>query len=245
MISAIAESLLNVVFPPLCRACEELLPGRGTDLMCETCLTKAKPLAPPLCATCGAPVEEDEAQGQKGPQCCRRCPGFEVQFKFARSAFDYAPPVRDLIHQFKFRGSERVRGLLLEWFLKGADRHLKREEFDAVAPVPLHWWRRFQREFNQAEILGRPLAARWSLPFLPRALRRTRYTQPQSRLKGKWRERNIEGAFAPGRDPVQGLRVLLVDDVMTTGRTLSACAETLLKAGAASVAVYTLARRLT
>jgi ComF family protein len=166
-----------------------------------------------------------------------------LHFESARSAVEYAPPFRELIHQFKFRGSERVQPILIEWFLKGAARDFRENDFDCVVPVPLHWWRRFQREFNQAEVLGTALAEEWSVPLLTKALRRRRATVAQSKLPGKWREKNITKAFGPGKESVAGRRVLLVDDVMTTGATLSECAGVLMKAGAESVKAYTLARR--
>jgi ComF family protein len=137
-----------------------------------------------------------------------------------------------------------VRPFLTDTFLVGANRFYSSKDFDAVAPVPLHWWRRFRREFNQAEILSLPLAQSWGLPHLPRAAIRKRLTLPQSRLSGDQRTANMKGMFEPGCDILRGARVLLVDDVMTTGATLSACADALLRGGAYSVSAMTLARRL-
>jgi len=242
-VGTLVGTALDVVFPPLCRSCEEVLPDGADSLLCEACSSKMQPISSSCCPQCGAPVDSTRKEGQlvKG---CPRCPSSATALSFVRSAVRYDSPVRELIHHFKFRGSEKVRPLLLEWFLKGAEEHLKRADYDAIVPVPLHWWRRFQREFNQAEILGRRLADEWSVPLLAGALRRKRSTLPQSRLRGKWRSRNIAGAFVAGKTPVCGMRLLIVDDVMTTGATLSACAEVLLKVGASSVVGYTLARRL-
>jgi ComF family protein len=148
-----------------------------------------------------------------------------------------------LIHEYKFQGSRRVRPYLYEIFLKGAMRQLDLKDFDVIAPVPLHWWRRFQREFNQAELLAECLSKAWGVPLFSRAAKRVRMTLPQSQLPGKYRELNIRGAFSKGSQSVTGARVLLVDDVMTTGQTLAACSAALVEAGAASVVGYTLARR--
>ena len=116
------------------------------------------------------------------------------------------------------------------------------EPFDAVAAVPLHWRRRFTRGFNQAELLAAQVARRRGIPAL-RALRRLRFTRAQTGLTNAGRRKNVAGAFrARGRAPLEGLRILLVDDVMTTGATGSACATALKRAGAKSVTLLTVAR---
>jgi len=156
----------------------------------------------------------------------------------------YENPYKELIHQFKFQGSWRVRPFLVNTFLEGFSRHFKGDHFDGIIPVPLHWARRFLREFNQAEILASALAESLSIPLMGKALWRVRYTTPQSRLSGRWRESHMKGAFALGPTPVSGLNLLVVDDVMTSGMTLSACAEVLREGGAVSVTAYALARRV-
>jgi len=116
------------------------------------------------------------------------------------------------------------------------------EPFDAVVPIPLHWMRRFQRGFNQAALLARQIARRRSIPVL-RAIRRVRATRTQTGLTNAKRRQNVAGAFrARPKCSVQGLRILLVDDVMTTGATGSACAAALKRAGAKSVTLLTVAR---
>ena len=114
------------------------------------------------------------------------------------------------------------------------------EMFDAVVPVPLHWRKRWSRGFNQAELLARPIAKRRQIPVL-RALRRKRSTEVQATLAVAGRRRNVQGAFE-ARLNVAGKRILLVDDVMTTGATASACAMALKRAGAKSVSLVTVAR---
>jgi ComF family protein len=116
------------------------------------------------------------------------------------------------------------------------------DSFDAVVPMPLHWRRRFQRGFNQAAVLAKDVAQRRRIPLL-NAVRRVRATATQTGLTNAQRRENVRGAFRAGRGrPLEGLRILLVDDVMTTGATGSACAAALKRAGAKSVTLLTLAR---
>lgn len=233
---------VHLLFPPLCRACGRLLNGDPKAILCSRCGAQDLQIHPPVCDLCGlpAPAEGDPSANPGGHACL----SFKPAFSCIRSAVRYENPVRELIHQFKFKGSRRVRPYLQNLFVDGADRLLKNFHLDAVVPVPLHWTRHFGREFNQAEILSRAVAAHWKLPVLSDAIRRCKRTYPQSRLGGKWRGIGLDGAFSPGTEKVQGFDILLVDDVMTTGHTLSACAEVLRIQGARCVIGYTLARRI-
>jgi ComF family protein len=131
------------------------------------------------------------------------------------------------------------------WMGEFMREHVDAASLDAVVPVPLHWRRFHYRGFNQAVALARPLARQFSLPLISRVLRRTRHTVPQVELQPEERVKNIRGAFSvrqPAR--IKGLRLLLVDDVFTTGATLNECARVLKAAGAASVTAFTLTRPL-
>ncbi|MCG3198154.1 MAG: hypothetical protein GHCLOJNM_02648 [bacterium] len=244
MWTALATSVRSLFFPPLCRACGEVLPVQGEEqILCAACTHAVRLVSPPVCARCGAPLNGGQIQ-EGDIEGCGWCRGRPLAFEAARSAATYEGPLRDLILEFKFKSSYRVRPYLVGVFLAGAERHFGTRRFDAIVPVPLHPLRRFQREFNQAEFLGEILARSWSIPIHAHALRRVGWRPPQSRLSGKWRAANLKKVFRAGTRGVEGHRVLLVDDVMTTGLTLSSCAEILLEAGAASVSAYTLARRL-
>jgi ComF family protein len=147
--------------------------------------------------------------------------------------------LRELIHLFKY-SSIRTLEVPLGKMIAGAIPRDQR--FDAVVPVPLHWFRKWRRGFNQSELLGRAAASRMGIPLLA-ALRRTRATQVQAGLSRAARRDNIRGAFAvPSPRSVHGLRLLLVDDVLTTGATAGICAAALKRAGAAHVSVLALAR---
>lgn len=151
--------------------------------------------------------------------------------------------VRDLVHRFKYGGELWLGGLLGDFLRQGLrDARLRGKAFDAVVPVPLHPLRRREREFNQAEVLGRELARGQGWEFL-QSLERTRYTVTQTHFDRRRRMRNLRDAFRwRQRADVRGKDLLLVDDVLTTGSTLDECARVLLGAGARTVHALTVAR---
>jgi ComF family protein len=161
--------------------------------------------------------------------------GFDAAYSFGA----YEGPLRDLIHVFKYG---RVHPLSVPLGRLLASAIPQDQSFDFIVPVPLHWRRRLARGFNQSGLLAREVSRRYGLRP-SRALRRSRFTPAQAGLSHAGRRRNVAGAFAVPRNvDVTGRRVLLVDDVFTTGATLTACARALKRAGARYVAVLTLAR---
>jgi ComF family protein len=159
--------------------------------------------------------------------------GFDEVFCYGA----YEGTLRRLIHLFKYSGMRRLARPLGDLLAAALPRH---QRFDAVTAVPLHWRRRWQRGFNQAELLGKAIARRRGIPLL-KVLRRSFATRAQAGLSNTQRRENVAGAFR-ARRRVAGLRILLVDDVMTTSATAGACARALKRAGAKSVSLLTLAR---
>jgi len=159
--------------------------------------------------------------------------GFDEAFCYG----SYEGTLRKLIHLFKYTGMRRLARPLGEFLVRALPRD---KHFDVVTTVPLHWRRRWQRGYNQAELLGKEIARRRHIPLV-RVLRRSWATRAQAGLSNAQRRENVSGAFA-ARRRVNGLRILLIDDVMTTGATAGACARALKKAGARSVSVLALAR---
>jgi ComF family protein len=151
----------------------------------------------------------------------------------------YQGNLRRLIHLLKYDGMRPLADMLAERCATQADL---REHADLVVPTPLHWTKRLERGFNQSLLLARAAARRHSLPCVPEALRRKRATPPQAGLSGVQRRASLRGAFEANRGLVQGKRILLVDDVVTTGATLESCARALRKAGAVRVTAMTVAR---
>jgi competence protein ComFC len=175
-----------------------------------------------------------DADGQ-----CRLCRSGAVGFDAAYSFGSFEGKLRELIHQFKYGGMKPLAKPLADYLAAALPRE---RQFDAVVPMPLHWRRQWKRGFNQSDLLARATARRCGIPMI-RAVRRVRATKSQAGLSNARRRENVSGAFrARGQKTVRGRRILLIDDVLTTGATASACARVLKRAGATSVTVLTLAR---
>lgn len=164
--------------------------------------------------------------------------GFDRAYSFGA----YDGPLRKLIHLFKYSGMKPLGKWLAGLLNRALPLDEEGEHFDAIVPVPLHWRRRWQRGFNQSAILARFVARDRGIPVI-RALRRVRPTATQAGLTNSNRRKNVTGAFrASSSAHLRGKRILLIDDVMTTGSTGASCAAALKRAGAASVTLLTLAR---
>lgn len=159
-------------------------------------------------------------------------------FDYAYSFGSYEGTLRQLIHLYKYGRMKPLARPLSDLLARALPRD---QQFDAVVAVPLHWRRKRSRGFNQSELLARSMAKRCGIPMIT-AVRRRRATTVQAGLSNTRRRENVAGAFEAKADAVKGMRILLVDDVMTTGATASACAQALKRGGAKSVAVLTLAR---
>jgi ComF family protein len=231
---AAARGLLDLIFPP--HTLDQTARVQSSGLSAEA-WTRVAFIAEPLCDGCGAPFEYATAER------CAACLARPRAFARARAAVLYDDASRDLILQFKHADRTDLARLLSGWVSRAADDLLA--QADVVAPVPLHRSRLLARRYNQAAELARPLARRHGLAFLPDALVRAKRTESQAGKSGSGRRRNVAGAFAvpaARRRRVEGRRILLIDDVLTTGATAEACARALLAAGASAVDVAVVAR---
>lgn len=196
-------------------------------------------LEAPACDGCGLPFDCDLGAGVRCPACEAR----PKAYARARAACLYDEHSRDLILQFKHADRLDLARLFSLWLSRAAAELI--EEADAVVPVPMHPLRLIRRRYNQAAEIARPLARRAGLPYWPGALKRKRAGESQAGKSGSGRQRNVQGAYAcsAGWDKrLAGKRILLVDDVLTTGSTAEACAKALIRAGAAGVNVAVIAR---
>ena len=197
-----------------------------------------KPVGPPLCHICGIPFI-----GAGADHLCGNCHKHPPPYDAARAAFIYDGHCRTLIHSFKYNNKIHLRRPLALLTGQRLQAFITARAPDIIIPVPLHVKRLRSRGFNQSVLLGELLAQVWRLPLERQALKRIRWTEPQINLSADKRLDNVKGAFAVSdRFTVAGKRVLLVDDVMTTGSTAKECAAVLKQAGAVDVSVITVAR---
>ena len=233
-VRAVGQRALDLLYPPqlLDGAAPAQWPGMSADSW-----SRIKFIAEPICDGCGAPQEFDIGVR------CAACLAQPRAFGRARAACVYDDASRDLILKFKHADRTDLSRLFARWIGRAAVDLL--DGADAVAPVPLHRARLLHRRYNQAAEIARPLARAHRLAYLPDALVRARDTETQGGKSGSGRRRNVAGAFAVPerrRRQIEGRRIVLVDDVLTTGATVEACAKALLKAGAAAVDVAVVAR---
>ena len=234
---ACADAILAVLVAPTCAGCHQPLDTPTRSAVCARCWTSIAPIPPPFCESCGEPIPSWRVISAVEQRCarCRRRRGAVAK---SRTAGAYEGTLRHLLHALKYDRRRSLAGPLAERMREHGSEILFGA--DIVVPVPLHRWRRYRRGFNQAEDLARYLP----LPVVL-ALRRRRATVSQTDLPAARRHANVRNAFALRRGvSVRGLRVVLIDDVSTTGATLDACARVLLEAGAVEVRALTAARAI-
>jgi len=230
-----ATSVANLLLPPRCLCCGGGIGGEGE--LCPSCWRSITFLGEPRCACCGRPFPYDAGAGAR----CGACLGDPPPYDRARAVFRYDERSRRLVLGFKHGDRTHGAAAYGRWMRRAAGEILA--DADLLLPVPLHWTRLFARRYNQAALLAHAVRAAGGPPVAADWLVRRRRTPSQGHRNRTARAENVRGAFAlkPGRRVV-GHRLVLVDDVFTTGATVGECARILRRAGAARVDVLTLAR---
>lgn len=228
--------VVNLVYPPRCAACNVKRPSENAhNFVCAGCWAAIQRTVPPFCPSCG----RHTAPGGRCGLCIRQAPRFDRAF----SPCLYTGVLKDIIHAFKYKGKNylgRPLGSLMTSFID--EYNLPLHDIDFILPVPLHPARLREREFNQSEILGAGISKRLGKKMNTAVLKRTRQTRTQTELPPEQRLKNVAGSFSiTEAGAVCDTRILLIDDVLTTGATASEAAATLKDAGAASVWLFTLA----
>jgi competence protein ComFC len=233
---------LGFFYPDACQICGENRATREEGYVCSGCWAQpdgVRFIQPPFCDTCGLPYEGDISHEFE----CSNCRDMELHYKHARAAVVARGLVLDVIHRYKYQRALWFEPFLADLLIRGAKPDLAAAKADLIIPIPLHSLKRKEREFNQADRLAKALGAATDLPVNKNIVKRVLPTQTQTLLTRKQRARNMRNAFAVTKsEPVKGRRVVLVDDVLTTGATTSACARALRKAGAREIIVWTVAR---
>lgn len=230
-----ARRLLDSLLPPQCLARNAVVAEPGS--LCAACFARVSFIARPHCERCGIPFEGAVVDDL----VCGACLKDQPAFARARAAFVYAQDSRALVLKLKHGDRTDAAVHLARWLHRAGAELIA--DCDVIVPVPLHRWRLLMRTYNQAALLANALGRRTGKPVVPGALVRTRSTPSQGKLDRAQRQRNVARAFAvTSPQAISGRRVLLIDDVLTTGATASACSRALLEAGAREVDVLVLAR---
>ncbi len=236
------NAALALVYPEVCQICRAERAQVAEGLVCAECWRQVRFIRAPFCERCGLPFDGALTAAFE----CSNCREMELPFSSARSAVAAGGLVLEVIHRYKYQRALWFEPFLADLLIREAGPVLRAAAWDWIVPVPLHPAKQREREFNQAERLAQRLAADAKIPALPRLLKRIAPTLTQTRLTRTERAANVRQAFAlqPAGPDLRGARIVLLDDVFTTGATTSACARVLKQAGAAEVCVWTVARGL-
>lgn len=231
---------LDLLYPPACSGCGAEMAASRPAPFCDACLARLQFLRGATCRKCGSPVPGSESR----PNCVR-CAGTKLWFDGAVALAEYEGLLRDWLLRMKDDSGEMLALAVAELIWQEQAQRLNEASADVVVPVPMHWRRRLLRGTNAPTTMAERIAGHLGVPMSADLLRRTRHTQPQFSVPPSERRSNVRNAFAVRSGyHVEGARVLLVDDILTTGSTCSAAARALKQSGAAYVSVVVAARTL-
>lgn len=218
----------DLIYPPRCPICHDIRqPGRM--LICDECVKKLPFVTGPTCRKCGKPIDPEDGER------CFDCSGQEHVFDRGMGVFLYNDVMRKSIHYFKYKGRMEYGTFYAHCAWKAARENLELWKPQVIVPVPVHKMRLRRRGYNQAEIIGKELSRLTGIPCETGYVRRVTRTRAQKDLSPEERRKNLEHAFAPGRLSAEGKRVLLVDDIYTTGSTMDAVSRILKQGGAKEI----------
>ena len=233
------EAALGFIYPAVCQLCNSARATAVDGYVCAACFQRVRFVKPPFCERCGLPFPGDITTTFE----CSNCRDMELHFVFARSAVVAKDVALEVIHRYKYSRALWFEPFLADLLIRATGTELTRANWDAIVPVPLHPTKEREREFNQAQRLAAGLSRATHIPLQTGWLNRVAPTRTQTLLTRNERAENVRRAFA-ARPALRlnGERIVLIDDVFTTGATTSACARVLKAAGAGDVCVWTVAR---
>jgi ComF family protein len=237
----IADTAIGFLYPNVCQLCGAQRATSTEGFVCARCWQQVRFIKPPFCKRCGLPFQGAITTTFE----CTNCREMKLHFRSARSAVSASGAVLEVLHRYKYKRALWFEPFLADLLIREALPELRQEKWDLIVPVPLHPAKKRQREFNQAERLATFLSAAASIPMDTTLLKRVSRTETQTKLSREKRAENMRNAFTMRkRRKLNGERILLFDDVFTTGATTNACAAVLRAAGAGEVGVWTVARGL-
>lgn len=232
------KNLIDFILPLRCVSCGKIIHNK--DCLCSECFENISFINKPYCQHCGSPLvgHKDDVLGLTCVKCLKK----KEPFRLCRSAIEYDDYSKRIILDFKFADHVENIPLLVRW-LDSAGKDILDAGIDLIIPVPIHFLRLIKRKYNQSALLAVELSKLWSVPAAYRVLKKRRYTVPQSLCDNVKRKTNVKNTFkVTDEQKVKGKRIVLIDDVYTTGTTARECTKILLKAGAKSVDILTVAR---
>ena len=237
------KELLNevgdIIFPPQCIACTEIISQLSERVFCPSCLSKISFVTGSICPICGLPFLDSPAESHICGDCLQSLPCYAK----ARAVASFESIIMDAIHKFKYGRNISAGGALGSFMAGFSFPDFDFSEYSLLIPVPLHIKRLRERGFNQSLLLAEEMGKKHKLPVNFSLLKRCNFTLTQTGLNKAEREKNIKGAFTvTDKNKIAGKCIILVDDVFTTGSTINECARVLMKAGAQKVAALTLSR---
>jgi competence protein ComFC len=236
-----ANTAIGFIYPNVCQLCGAQRATSSEGFVCSRCWQQVRFIKPPFCKRCGLPFQGALTTDFE----CTNCREMKLHFRSARSAVSASGAVLEVLHRYKYKRALWFEPFLADLLIREALPELRQEKWDLIVPVPLHPAKKRQREFNQAERLATFLSAAAAIPMDTTLLKRVSWTETQTKLSRDKRAQNMRNAFTMRkRRKLDGERILLFDDVFTTGATTNACAQVLRAAGAGEVGVWTVSRGL-
>lgn len=218
--------IIDLIYPRRCPVCQDIVGSKGAgDLICRECREKLPYIQGPRCMTCGKGLEQEEAE------YCEDCSRIPKHYRKGFPLFYYTTPVKEGVTAFKYHNRREYAEFYGEELWNGFGKEFQRLELDGILPVPLHRHKLKSRGYNQAELLAQQIGRRLQVPVYKNLLTRVVDTVPQKELNDKERLNNLKRAFLFRENKVKLNRVLLIDDIYTTGATIEACTSVLMQAG--------------
>lgn len=223
----ILKELTDCFYPPRCPVCDEILsPG---VLVCPPCEKEVRPVFEPVCKKCGKPLEDARRE------YCGDCAQRKHIYKQGKAVFVYRTGIKKSMYRFKYSNRREYAAFYAKCAAEIHGDWIRKKRVEVIVPVPMYIGKKRRRGYNQAEVFARALGKEMGIPVDAKLVKRVRNTTPQKELSNKERQRNLKKAFQLTQDIVKYSKILLVDDIYTTGSTMDAVADTLLSGGAVDI----------